>query len=254
MSIRASVLIFLTLSSDILTASVLCIRPAFVYWPVDDIRNGMTLQALLGFSPSDVERGFGQLYNVGVTPQLAEALQGTYAYINIVKANRTVTYDVSLLADQRNLTQHNLLSVPPAAELGPQFSHATHSATYEACRLAAQIFGVGVVFPIPAQNTPLHRLASQLHSVLRHPDSSSLWCSSNTRVPLIWILTLGGIAAHGTPERSFFASALGAVARQTNINTWSEVKRTLEIMLWYDEACDEAGEELWYEYNGCAVE
>jgi hypothetical protein len=37
---------------------------------------------------------------------------------------------------------------------------------HEACRLAALVFGVGVLFPIPAQNTPLNRLARLIQSVL----------------------------------------------------------------------------------------
>ena len=225
----------------------MCSRPAFAYWFIDEIRNRKSLQEVLNFNHSDIECGFGRLYEIGITPQLAEALQAAQAYIHIIQASLTVTYDISLLADQRNLTQHNLLSVPPAAELGSYFSHPSHATTYEACRLAAQIFGVGVILPIPAQSTPLHRLASQLKSVLCQPGSATLWSSSSTRVPLVWVLTLGGIAAYAAPCRPFFALALGETARQSGLKTWFDVKRILQNMLWYDQACDEAGEDLWRE-------
>lgn len=235
-------------SSDVLTASVMCSRPAFAYWPIDEIRNRASLQEVLGFGPSDIERGFGRLHSIGITPQLAEALQAAYTYINIVKASLADnTHNVSLLADQRNLVQHHLLSVPPAAEVESCFSQPTHATTYEACRLAAQIFGVGVIFPIPAQSTPLHRLASQLQSVLRQPGPAALWSSPDTRIALIWGLTLGGIAAYDAPTRPYFAISLGETARLSNLTTWSDVKYILQMMLWYDEACDAAGEDLWLE-------
>ncbi|CRL26521.1 unnamed protein product [Penicillium camemberti] len=61
--------------------------------------------------------------------------------------------------------------------------HPTHAATYKACRLAALIFGIGVLFSVPAQNTPLNTLARLIQSVLLQPSSIGLWTSSSTRLP-----------------------------------------------------------------------
>ena len=207
----------------------------------------MSIQELLGFGPSDVDQGFGSLQEVGATRQMAEAFQAVHTYIGIIKATPNPIQDVSLLADQRNLTQHTLLSLSPASEISNFFSHPTRAATYEACRLAALIFGVGVLFPIPAQNTPLNTLARLIQAVLFKPSSSELWCSPSTRLSLIWVLTLGGIAANGAPERAWFASALGDVGRRTGLNSWASIKSVLASMLWYEAACDRAGEDLWRE-------
>ncbi|CAI7617132.1 unnamed protein product [Penicillium crustosum] len=236
--------------SDIMSCSVLCVHPCFDFWPLADYRLGLSIQELLGFGPSDVDQGFARLQAIGATRQMAEAFQAVHTYIGIIKASPNVTHDVSLLVDQRNLTQHTLLCLAPASELHTFFSHPTHAATYEACRLAALIFGVGVLFPIPAQNTPLNTLARRIQSVLLQPSSRGLWTSSSTRCPLIWILTLGGIAANDTPERAWFASALGDTARKTGLNSWANVKSVLGSMLWYDAACDAAGEALWQENAG----
>ncbi|KAJ5355643.1 Protein of unknown function DUF3468 [Penicillium concentricum] len=231
--------------SDIMSCSVLCVHPCFDFWPLADFRLGMSIQKMLGFGPSDVEQGFGRLRETGVTPQMAEAFQAVHTYIEIIKASPNSTHDVSLLADRRNLTQHTLLCLSPASDLF--FSHPTHAATYEACRLAALIFGVGVLFPIPAQNTPLNNLARLIWSLLIQPSSSELWSSPSTRLPLIWVLTLGGIAANDAPERAWFASALGDVARRTGLNSWASIKSIIGSMLWYDAACDLAAETLWHE-------
>ncbi|CAG8253481.1 unnamed protein product [Penicillium salamii] len=232
--------------SDILTCSVLCIHPAFEFWPLTETRMGMSIQEMLGFSPADIAHGFGRLQVIGATSEMAEAFQAAHTYVTIIKANPTSVRDVSFLADQRNLTQHTLLSLAPASNLHAFFS-LSHSATYEACRLAALIFGVGVLFPIPAQNTPLHRLARLIQAVLHQPSASELWSSPATRLPLLWILTLGGIAASDTPERVWYTSALRNVMSKTNIQTWPNLKAVLESMLWYDAACDAAAETLWFE-------
>lgn len=207
---------------------------------------GMSVQDMLGFGPAEIANGFGRLQDIGATSEMAEAFQAAHTYVTIIRTNPTSVRDVSLLADQRNLTQHTLLSVAPAADLHAFFS-LLHAATYEACRLAALIFGVGVLFPIPAQNTPLHRLARLIQAVLHQPNASELWSSPATRLPLIWILTLGGIAASDTPERVWYTSALRDIMYRTNITTWPSLKAVLESMLWYDAACDAAGEALWFE-------
>ena len=234
-------------SSEIFAAAVFCVSPIFDFWPVDETRLDMSVQEMLGFGPSDIQHGFGKLQKIGITFQMAEAFQAAHTYINIVKASLTGPHDTGLLADRRNLTEYTLLSVPAAADISAYFSDPAQQATYEACRLAGLIFGVGVIFPIPAQNSPLNRLAQQIHAILRQPNSTFLWSSPSTQIPLIWILTLGGIAAFGTPVRSFFASALVGIARRSGIHSWADVKKALEAMLWYDLACDQAGEALFLE-------
>ncbi|KAJ5681394.1 uncharacterized protein N7477_001334 [Penicillium maclennaniae] len=227
--------------SDIFTASVFCTHPGFAFWPLDVSRNGITLQELLGFGPSDIEHGFGRLQDIGITPSMAEAFQAAFTYINIVRASLVNGYDHPLLVDQRNLTQHTLLSLLPASDILNSFPHPTEATTYEICRLTALIFGVGVIFPIPAQNTPLGNLAKQIQAQLCLPTASAMWSAPRNRIPP------SGIAATDTPERPFFVSALAETARRSGLSTWSQIRSTLDMMLWYDMACDEAGQILWLE-------
>ncbi|KAJ5484607.1 hypothetical protein N7453_012075 [Penicillium expansum] len=200
--------------SDIMSCSVLCIHPCFEFWPLADFRIGLSIQELLGFGPSDVDQGFGRLQAVGATREMAEAFQAAHTYIGIIKASPNSTHDVSLLVDQRNITQHTLLCLSPATDL--LFSNPTHAATYEALILLEQ-------------------------------SSTDLWISQSTRIPLLWVLTLGGIAANNTPMRTWFATALGDIARRAGLNSWANIKSVLGSMLWYDTSCDTAAEALWQE-------
>ncbi|KAJ5876323.1 uncharacterized protein N7529_001907 [Penicillium soppii] len=220
--------------SDILTCSVFCVHPCFEFWPLTESRMGMSIQEMLGFTQRDIDQGFGRLQEIGATSQMAEAFQAVHAYISMIKANPTSVRD------------HTLLSLAPAADLHTFFS-LSHAATYEACRLAALIFGVGVLFPIPAQNTPLNNIARLIQAVLLQPTASELWSTPATRIPLLWILTLGGIAASETPERAWFVSALEDIMSKMGIHTWPSLKTLLVSMIWYDAACDMAAEALWFE-------
>ncbi|KAI9925775.1 hypothetical protein ASPWEDRAFT_582797 [Aspergillus wentii DTO 134E9] len=229
--------------SDAFTASTLLSPPMFPFMPLQKSRRGCNLQTLLGFSPIEIERGFGRLREVGLTVELAEILHSMHVYITIVEeylcGKKT---DLSLLCDQRNLIIHTLSSIPAADQLNGVFINQTHKVVYEACRLAALIYGVGVVFPLPAQSTPLARLAGLLRATLQSSHFPSFWPPI-----LLWVLTLGGISAENTSERSWFVDALGQAAAQSRIYSWVNLRAVLGMMLWYDRACDLPGQNLWRE-------
>lgn len=231
-----------------MTASCFCIAPGFEFSAIDESRSNKSVQELLGFGDYQIDLRFRWLEQLGLASQIVEAMTAASVYVDIMKTCMEGSHDVSLLSDQRNLTQFTILSVPPAADIQNVFAQPIDEAAYEACRLGMLIFSVGVVFPIPANNTPLPGLAQKLQAVLRRPEASPLYTDMKYRVLLIWVMTLGGIAAFDSPaERAFFASALGNLSRRTGLNSWSDVKRGMELMLWYDIACDEAGETFFTE-------
>lgn len=241
-----------------MTASCFGIAPGFEFCAIDESRSNLSIQELLGFGPYQIGQRFRWLEQLGLTPQIVEAMTAAATYVDIMKTCMMDTHDVSLLSDQRNLTQYTLLSVPPAADLQSTststFSQPIEEAAYEACRLAMLIFAVGVVFPIPANNTPLPGLAQKLQAVLKKPEAAEMFTTTNYYVLLIWVLTLGGIAAWDSPaERAFFGSALIEITGRTGLNVWADVKRGMGFMLWYDIACDEAGEAFFTEAQSSYV-
>ncbi|GFF44365.1 hypothetical protein IFM51744_05791 [Aspergillus udagawae] len=239
--------------SSLLTASILLSQPAFEYIPFHEPRQGLTLQELLGYTSLDVELGFGRLRQIGFTLEMADIFQALRVYTNIVIEHMQGSQpnpDLSLVCDQRNLVQYHLLSLPSARSLPSWFPTPHHQAVYEACRLAALIYAVGVTFPLPFQCSPFPRLAKLLQEVLQTPDAPSLWTHPQAQVTLLWVLTLGGIAAENRPERDWFVHTLGQAASHNGIYSWPDLKAVLEFMLWYDTACDRAGYALWLEVAG----
>lgn len=189
---------------------------------------------------------------------MAEAFQAARSYITIIQHLRNQPPDTdtstilqnlnpTTLTDQRNIVQYTLLKLPPATRILSYFIHPTQVTTYEACRLASLILGVGIIFPIPAQNSPLHRLARNIKDVLCRRTAYALWHLRATKAPLIWILVLGGIAATGIPERDFFVLALASVARSIGFDSWLGLKCMLRQMIWHDSAGEKAGALLWAE-------
>lgn len=229
----------------------------FGYLPLEAHRRGLGMPAMLEYAAADVDAGFGKLRDIGFTQEMAEVFHAMRIYVAIVDQyirGKQVKPDLSLITDQRNLIQHTLLSLPPVSQLpydvfvASHLPHHRQQVVYEACRLAALIFGVGVTFPLPAQTSPLGSLARFLHALLRDVPISELCATSlDASVALLWVLTLGGIAASGQPDRAWFVCALAPVAQQLGCRSWPGLKPVLEMMLWYDTACDEPGQELWME-------
>jgi len=64
---------------------------------------------------------------------------------------------------------------------------------------------------------------------------------------LIWVLTLGGIATTGLPNRTGFVAALGHVTAYSGLSRWRDLKPVLDRILWLDSACEFGGQQLWEE-------
>ena len=145
-----------------------------------------------------------------------------------------------MICDQRNLIQYHLMSFPPARSL------TGANPFYEVCRISAIIYSVGVTFPLPGAGAPFASLARTLKTELQVLGPCCDWPSLDANI-LVWLLTLGGIAATGLSERKWFVVALARQARRALLCQWQELKQALKATLWLDSACDRAGEQLWTE-------
>jgi hypothetical protein len=236
-------------SSDILAASKTLSCPQFSFIPLQGDKNA-TLQDQLGFGPTELEQGFGRLCKIGFTTELAEVFQAMKAYISIVEEHQegsTIDPDMCRISNQRNLVQYHLLSIPSAAQFDQEFRQS--HPVYEMCRLSGLIFGIGVIFPLPDYTAPLSTLIRLLQAELQQSNLESNWSSPDAVSVLIWVLTLGGIAATDMPERTWFVAALGRFTADSGLSKWRHLKQVLGLMLWLDSACDSAGQQLWDEVD-----
>jgi len=146
------------------------------------------------------------------------------------------------VADQRNLIQHKLVSLPSAPH--SQIA-ATNSNIYEIMRLSTIIFSLLTIFPVTASAAPFLQLSTQLHAQLQDiniyaqsPDESSF---------ITWAVIMGGIAAIGTPNRSWYVSILRSLYLHLGFRSWDQLKTILERFLWLGSTNDVDGIALWLE-------
>jgi hypothetical protein len=137
-----------------------------------------------------------------------------------------------MLTQVRRIVQHRLLSLPRGRS------------DLEICRLAALIFGYGVIYTCPDPR-PMRRLAGQLKNALMETQ----FTQDQDLEFLFWAAMIGGMgAANGEPDDSpeeFFINELRALSMELGIKNWKEAKALLERFIWLGKACDQGGELLW---------
>lgn len=191
-------------------------------------------------------QGFLGLMAFGITNQSLSAIQTIVDFTAIIDCHcRGVKLikDPTQFIDKRNAVQHQLISLPSGEELTEGLIGSPH--IYECVRLAMMIYSAAVTFPLPPITGIFHRLAYLLRNVLEKSRAEPHWRSSSR--PLLWILVMGGIAAFGTIERSWYVRSLAAVLSAMKLSAWKQVSDEMGHYLWLESACDSAGRLLWIE-------
>ncbi|KIW16370.1 hypothetical protein PV08_06421 [Exophiala spinifera] len=190
---------------------------------------------------------FGVFCAARLNSEIMEVFHEMHDYESMARGFMTKVpdgYSAEAVADKRNLVQYRLLSLPPAEKMASVFRK--NHPNYEPCRVAMLVYSLGVIYPLAPGMAPFERLAQDLRSSLIVVGlGATNWTSCNWL--LLWILTVGGIASAHLELRAWFVAGLGRVAARKGLSTWAEVKEQLVRILWLDEACDDAGLELWKE-------
>ena len=131
------------------------------------------------------------------------------------------------LIDQRNATQHALLSLVPRA------------GSSECCRIAMLIYSLIVTFPLSFNVSPIQQLVKLLHTAL------GTWNGDDQN--LLWILAMGGIGAIESGDRMWFVKIFRGLTIKMGITSWSEAKNVLRQSLWHDATNEQDGLDLWQE-------
>ncbi|KAL2824804.1 hypothetical protein BDW59DRAFT_83005 [Aspergillus cavernicola] len=243
--------------SDLVTSSTFLSHPIFPFVPLEKGRQNRTMQQLLGYTDANVDHYYSHFQHLGLPRILAEILCAMNTYTELVAQclEGQMSYDPCLLADQRNIVHYTLLSLPHAPLQPDQtqkpndtfFTPQPQDIIYETTRLACLIYSVGVVLPLPAQSTPITKLADLLYNALQVSNHPMAWKWPQAQVVLLWILTLGGISATYTPHRSWYVGMLSRVVEHNKITSYEDLKRYLVLLAWYPTACEKPGIELWAE-------
>ncbi|KAH8800461.1 hypothetical protein F5884DRAFT_810512 [Xylogone sp. PMI_703] len=231
---------------DIINASRTVSHPQYCFVP---LTGTIPSELLKIFGTYPLESGFdAQLYpNVNHSFIIGKIFEAIRFYMGLLEVSEydeiPKNLDLKLLIDCRNLIQHHILSLPKSCELGiaDQPSHI-----YEIARLAIIIYGVGVIFPIAGQNSPLTFLAGQLQILLKQ-QFENLVSAENIDV-VIWAVVLGGIAAVDDPYcRRWFTTCLRSAVDSAGVGSWNQLQHILSSVAWFEPACTSAGLQLWQE-------
>jgi hypothetical protein len=159
-----------------------------------------------------------------------------------------VDMDGSYLADARNHTQHQLLSLSKSAQVRATFADSIpkqHYDVYETIRVALHIFSLIAVYPLPLSAAPFSMLVEALEPQLR---LQSLEINGQRLSELsLWVSVMGAIAATGTRRRATFVNFVTREARWLQLQSWADAKAVLKDYLWYAQVSDFDGYYLWLE-------
>jgi hypothetical protein len=240
-------------SAGILIGSKTIGKPAFGFVPLVKSKPGSKAPRMpcsAAFPPvNQTSAALDDFVDVGLTSDLVNVLRDMSHYNAMVGAHSQgmmPSPDMAVLADKRNLTQHRLLSLPSAYDFEEQF-FAVHK-TYESTRLAAIMYSLLVLFPLPAATAPFTRLAQMLKTALVDSELKTSW----RRAPklLLWILVVGGVGSMNTPDRSWYVAALCWLTAAVGIKRWEDLREVVMPILWLEYTCDAAGQALWGETVG----
>jgi len=169
----------------------------------------------------------------------------------------------SIILDQMQFTQHNLLSLPPAADLKVQRQEEEEEGDtvtvsqqqsqiqiYEITRWACICYANLVTYPTDYSTFPRLRLARLLLRQLQIVyDTDMLARLMLQEVRLVfWATVLGAIIAVGfESERASFVALVRRASADAKVRSWIEAKQVMEAFLWHAQTSDTDALKLWIE-------
>jgi hypothetical protein len=196
----------------------------------------------------DLGKGFVALYKIlspeqvlHLYPVLCRLCDYTLAVHDYVEGT-SEAQSLAVIVDERNFVQHSLMSLNHHGETGEVEEEYS---LYELCRLAAIIYSLIVVFPLPVTAAPFAKLGLQIKEQISKSTVHTWW--NEAPQLMLWITVMAAIASIGLSERAWFVSTLDRLIGRLKMNSWAEMKEHLQRFLWYGSTSDIDGVDLWKE-------
>lgn len=126
------------------------------------------------------------------------------------------------------------------------------TALYEACRLAALVYVLAIIFPLPPFTGVVFRLVPKIVTLIDAISPEILYGPGAKA--FIWAMFVCGSGAETFPQRPWFVKKLKVMLVFAGINRWAELKTVLGSYLWLGSAMDEPGFNLFDEIQHLALE
>jgi len=190
-------------SHELLTAALDLRKPHFAFFEAPEIV-ALSENPMLNIltNPVDEQRGWAlpSLLTYGLTEQALRVMLDLQ-YISVIIEAYThgalQNPDVLALTGRRNSIHHALFSLPTMDEV--EVLTEDQRAVYESCRVAALIYDLSIIFPVPSSTGVVARLVSMSKNVV---ESMRLEFMLGAGAKLLtWVLFMAGAAAESLPER-----------------------------------------------------
>ena len=136
---------------------------------------------------------------------------------------------------------HCELSLPPTLDCDKRMALMS-----EGCRAAACLYLLLLSNSQPTSQVSLKvMLTGLLKKTLESLDVPQHGDAAGPFV--LWLLSMGGVAALGRPTRTWFAARSMDLARVLGIQTWAAVQENMEKLLWVPSVCEEPFCTFWTE-------
>lgn len=159
--------------------------------------------------------------------------------------------DLDDILDSRAVVMHKLLSLPPTvqpADLSTSpcafIDSDTCLSIYQACRWAAQLYGIMVVFPIPrsrwARGHAISRIQRHLSSFRPGKETRQFWKLE------MWCVTVAGSSSYSKDQRQWFGERACLLAQYLDVHSWQEIEAMLGDFAWVSNVCKPAALEFCF--------
>jgi hypothetical protein len=160
-----------------------------------------------------------------------------------------------LLYDCCQILQHRALSLTsldrwessPSVHLSEDADHEELIASIlEALRIAALLYTLHVIFPVPRSRNVREQLLPRLIAAIHYCDTLTLPCE--LQEILLWCSFVGAVAQTCEPSgNDWLTSESLKFIHLQRIRRYQDLKVILKSMAWVDLACDVGGLIVWNE-------
>ncbi|RVX74522.1 hypothetical protein B0A52_01648 [Exophiala mesophila] len=237
--------------NDLIVASRLLERPSLHFVAGLDFDIATSLSVLRRVDRPLRQLGHGFRILKTLRPDSSDRLLTCLHYLSLYTlgiddylAVRPAAQSLIVIADQRNYVQHNLMTNIPNSK-SPDTHDNDEDHLHTLCHLAATIYSLLCVFPIPA--APFHSLATRIRTILGHAKLAREFAEAPEL--MLWISVMGALASIGssTGDRAWFVVALDRGFRRLKLESWDELRAILLRFLWFPSTNDYDGGVLWEE-------
>lgn len=120
------------------------------------------------------------------------------------------------------------------------------SATSKVFHIAGFVYVYLALREIPTEVVIYNKMVSRLRSVLESLDQTQSFGGLETGL-LLWVLVVGGAAALGRPERSWFVTLFTRLRQVLQLKSWVEAKGMLKEYAWVENNFETLSKGFWEE-------